>query len=223
MPSERNIDRLTGLLKGEILYPEMDALIACGTEFTLIILDMDGLYAINRDYGNEAGDALFRVYGKHLAAVFPEPCITIREKGDEFAIIMPGHSKEEAFLRAEHARKLINEEKLDFKSDDGAPLTQSFSAGVSSYPEDGSRPADVYRRADSAMVRAKKSGRNLVCLAREEKLLPKTSHYTQAQLEKLSLLSAKLSVGEAALMREALDDLLKKYDADWVLDWVQKK
>jgi LysM repeat protein len=64
------------------------------------------------------------------------------------------------------------------------------------------------------MVRAKKNGRNQVCLAREEKLMPKTSHYTQAQLEKLSLIAEKEGVGEAVLLREALDDLLKKYDVD---------
>jgi predicted signal transduction protein with EAL and GGDEF domain len=86
--------------------------------------------------------------------------------------------------------------------------------GISAFPEDGSRPADIARRADSALVRAKKSGRNQVCLAREEKLIPKTSHYTQAQLESLTTISDRINVGEAALLREALDDLLKKYDVD---------
>ena len=217
MNEDRRIDKLTGLISGAVIYSEMEALIEKGREFALIVMDMDGLYNINRDFGNEAGDAIFRVIGKHIANVFPEPCIAIREKGDEFAVIMPGCGKEEAFLRAEEARKLINEEKLDYTADDGTPLKQSISAGIASYPDDGSRPPDVFRRADSAMVRAKKSGRNRVCLAREEKLLPKTSHYTQVQLEKLSLISEKLNVGEAALMREALDDLLKKYDADWIL------
>ena len=211
------IDELTGLLSGEAIHPKMDDLIAKGAEFALVLLDMDGLMNINTHFGRDAGDAIFRVIGKHIANVFPAPCIAVREHGDEFGIIIPGGGKEDAFLRAEQARRLINEEKLDYKSADGAPLTQSVSIGISSYPDDGSRAADVYRRADSAMVRAKKGGRNTVCLSREEKLLPKTSHYTQAQLEKLSLISEKLSVGEAALMREALDDLLKKYDADWVL------
>lgn len=62
------------------------------------------------------------------------------------------------------------------------------------------------------MTRVKQNGRNIVCLAREEKLTPKTSHYTQVQLEKLSQISENEDVGEAALLREALDDLLKKYD-----------
>ena len=131
---------------------------------------------------------------------------------DEFDLLLPGISKEEAFLRAEQARRLINQDKLNFASGDGTPLTQSVSMGISSFPEDGNRPAEIIRRADSAMARAKKNGRNQVCLAREEKLIPKTSHYTSAQLEKLTLIAGKERIGEAVLLREALDDLLKKYD-----------
>jgi len=59
---------------------------------------------------------------------------------------------------------------------------------------------------------SKKNGRNQVCLSREEKLIPKTSHYTSAQLEKLSNVADNQKVGEAVLLREALDDLLHKYD-----------
>jgi len=138
--------------------------------------------------------------------------MAFRDSRDEFVILVPDGGKEDAFLKAERLRGLVCDEKLGYVSADGEPITQSISAGVSSFPDDGVRPADICRRAESAMVRAKKNGRNLVCLAREEKLTPKTSHYTQAQLEKLTLISDKLNVGEAALLREALDDLLKKYD-----------
>ena len=47
-----------------------------------------------------------------------------------------------------------------------------------------------------------------------EKMVTKTSHYTQHQLHKLSELAQEEGVGEAALLREALDDLLRKYDGD---------
>jgi len=60
-------------------------------------------------------------------------------------------------------------------------------------------------------MRAKKSGRNQVCLAKEEKLIPKTSHYTATQLERLSIIAKNEEIGEAVLLREALDDLLRKY------------
>ena len=211
---DRPIDTLTGLLSGVELNSEMEALIAKSDEFALILMDIDELLAINRDYGNEAGDAVFRLIAKYIRELFPEPCIGFRGKRDEFDILMPGCGKEEAFLKAEQLRKLVCGEKLDYCSADNTPMRQSVSLGVSSYPEDGSRAADILRRADGAIARAKKNGRNLVCLAREEKLTPKTSHYTQTQLEKLSLISEKEGVGEAVLLREALDDLLRKYDVD---------
>jgi predicted DNA-binding protein len=62
------------------------------------------------------------------------------------------------------------------------------------------------------MYRAKSTGRNKVCLAREEKMMTKTSHYTQEQLERLSKTAKAEGVGEAVILREALDDVLKKYD-----------
>ncbi len=63
------------------------------------------------------------------------------------------------------------------------------------------------------MMRAKMTGRKKVYLAREEKMVPKTSHYTQAQLQSLTKLSKREGIGEAILLREALDMLLKKYRA----------
>ena len=210
---DRPIDVLTGLIEESEFNAEMERLIAEGKEFALIALDIDSLMALNSEYGHDAGDDVFRLIARNIKELFPAPCTGFRGTRDHFNILMPGSGKEEAFLKAEQLRRLVCETKLNHTKD-GKPMRQSISAGVSSYPDDGSRPADIFRRADSAMLRAKKSGRNLVCLAREEKLLPKTSHYTQAQLEKLTDVSEKLSVGESALLREALDDLLKKYDID---------
>ena len=64
------------------------------------------------------------------------------------------------------------------------------------------------------MYRAKNTGRNKVCLAREEKMVTKTSHCTQEQLERSSKLAEAEGGGggEAVILREALDDVLKKYD-----------
>lgn len=211
------IDTLTGLISGVELNAEMEALIGGGGEFALIVLDIDGLLTLNNDFGHTAGDAVFQLIASRIGEVFPSPCMAFRDTRDQFDILMPGSGKEEAFLRAEQLRRLICDEALDFTDANGTPMRQSVSVGVSSYPDDGSRPADIFRRADSAMVRAKKNGRNQVCLAREEKLLPKTSHYTQAQLEKLTGIAEKKSVGESVLLREALDDLLKKYDVDDVM------
>jgi|GEM_PF-388706 len=213
---ERRFDELTGVALSETFNEDMSALIAkTGKgEFSLIAMDVDMLHAINTDFGREAGDNVFRLIADQIRRLFPEPNIAYRGNRDEFNIVLPKCSKEEAFLKAEQLRRAIFEERLEHYTNDGTQLSQSVSLGVSAYPEDGSRPADISRRADSALMRAKKNGKNMVCLAREEKLIPKTSHYTQAQLERLSVVSEQTEVGEAALLREALDDLLKKYDVD---------
>ena len=77
--------------------------------------------------------------------------------------------------------------------------------------DDASRYQELMRKAESAMYRAKYAGHNKVALAREEKMVPKTSHYTSDQLKRLSALSKREGIGEAILLREALDMLLKKY------------
>jgi diguanylate cyclase (GGDEF)-like protein len=206
-------DNMTGLILGKEFNGEMELLIAKGNEFAFILLDLDEFKKINDNFGHGTGDEVIKLVAKNIKNLFPGPCLAFRIGGEEFGVLIPDSSKEQAFLKAEELRKAICEDKLDYALADGTPLKQSASIGVASYPDDGSRSADIYRRADSAMVRAKKEGRNIVCLAREEKLLPKTSHYTQAQLEKLSLISEKINVGEAALLREALDDLLRKYNS----------
>ena len=90
---------------------------------------------------------------------------------------------------------------------------QTISVGIASAPDDGASYLDLVRKAEGAMVRAKTGDANRVCLAREEKMITKTSHYTAEQLKRLTKVSKRESVGEAVLLREALDALLKKYDA----------
>ena len=63
----------------------------------------------------------------------------------------------------------------------------------------------------SALYRAKLAGSNQVLLAFDERMVPKTTHYTETQLERLSNLAEELEVKEARLLREALDDIIKKY------------
>ena len=77
---------------------------------------------------------------------------------------------------------------------------------------DASRYAELVRKADGALYRAKAQGGNRIAMAKEEKMIPKTSHYTQDQLQRLSMLSKREGIGEAILLREALDMLIRKYD-----------
>ena len=87
------------------------------------------------------------------------------------------------------------------------------SCGGVAYQEDEKWVAVVLGKCLEALDRAKGSGRNKVCIAREEKMVTKTVHYTQGQLEGLTRLANREGINEASLLREGLDDLLRKHNS----------
>lgn len=125
--------------------------------------------------------------------------------------LLPGVEKEDAFLLLESLRQGFDVDRVYRSDGKEESLRVTFSVGLASYPEDGGKGQGLIRKTDDAIYRAKVNGRNRVCLAREEKMVTKTSHYTQGQLERLSVLAESEGVGEAVILREALDDLLRKY------------
>jgi diguanylate cyclase (GGDEF)-like protein len=212
MTDRRNgLDQLTGLPTKEsfdellrLAVDEADT----SSPVSLALFDVDHFLRLNEDHGREAGDALLRSIAELAQTHLPnERTRACRLGGDEFAIIMPGIEKEQAFLAIERLRSEVEA----MRTEAAITPTPTVSIGISSYPDDGSTRQELIRKADDALYRAKLTGRNKIILAREEKKIPKTSHYTQGQLERLTALSNKEGVGEAELLREALDDLLKKY------------
>jgi diguanylate cyclase (GGDEF)-like protein len=175
---------------------------------SVALYDIDRFMEVNEKAGRDAGDEALRRIAEAIQRRAPgERARVCRLGGDEFAVVMPGTEKEQAFLALEQARQAV-EELETLSHIKPAP---TVSVGIASFPDDGATRQELVRKADDALYRAKMTGRNKVSLAREEKKIPKTSHYTQGQLERLSALSAREGVGEAELLREALDDLLKKY------------
>jgi predicted signal transduction protein with EAL and GGDEF domain len=111
----------------------------------------------------------------------------------------------------ERVRSAVQEMKSLQVGEQIIPLQVTLSVGMASFPIDARTDTELLRKADQALYRSKQMGRNQVRLAYEERMLPKTSHYTQTQLERLSRLAEHKGVGEAVLLREALDNLLLKY------------
>lgn len=173
---------------------------------TIAVIDLDHFKKVNDDFGSDTGDRVLIAAGEYLGGVLPNSARLYRYSGDEFAILFNGGmEKEEAFLLLEDVRRqYVN------PSPDGTVNT--ITIGVASAPDDGNRYQELIRKADGAMYRGKMNGSNRVMLAREEKMVTKTSHYTVEQLQRLTKLSKREGIGEAILLREALDSLLKKYD-----------
>lgn len=189
-------ERLSAILAGE--EKEENVLIA--------LMDVDHFMAVNDTYGHETGDDILIAIGRHLEKGVEGCGDMYRIRGDEFGIIFQGEmEKEDVFLMMEKLRST-----QDVKTPAGDAVT--ISVGIAAAFEDANRYQELYRKAESAMFRAKYAGSNKVALCREEKMVPKTSHYTSDQLKRLNKLSKREGIGEAILLREALDMLLKRYD-----------
>ena len=178
----------------------------------MALFDMDLFGKLNEAHGRDGGDAVIAWFSETLAGAVGAKGEVLRYGGDAFAIIFSGVEKEEAFLLSESARRAVEGEHIVYFGDQAVKFSLSASAGLASFPDDGSMAVEVVRKANEALYRAKAGGRNRVCLAREERMVTKTSHYTQGQLAGLARLAKRMGLGEAVLLREALDDVLRKYN-----------
>jgi diguanylate cyclase (GGDEF)-like protein len=212
----RKTDDLTGLLAAENFNEDLEQIIKTtiseNGEASVAFLDIDHFENFNNEFGQNAGDIILKLIADCLKCNLPENSLIYRYSGDKYAIILPGCEKENAFVLVDRARGLFNPAGR-LQTEIGEIFSDiSFSAGVSSVPDDGVTVSEIIRKAEGALFRAKRGNRNTVCLARNERLVTKTSHYTYEQLQRLSKLAKDEGVGEAMLLREALDDLLMKYD-----------
>lgn len=207
-------DPLTGLENYHrflyVINEEISKAKQASEELSLVMVDIDYFKKINDQNGYEVGDEVLKIITRCLTDSIAGNGTVFRYGGDQFASILPATEKEQAFLLIEKVRQSFYKQYDIETENKKVKLKLTLSAGISSYPEDGNRVQEIIRKAEGAMHRAKTSGRNKICLSRIEKMVTKTSHYTQEQLERLAQLAHNEGVGEAVLLREALDDLLKK-------------
>lgn len=184
----------------KLLLEENNIILAC--------IDLDRFMIVNDRGGHEEGDRVLIETGWYIKSF----CDKIghgkvfRYSGDEFVILFTNlEEKEDVFLWMDQLRR-----EYPVKTEVHPEL--SLTIGISVCPENGTTVVELLRKAEGALFRAKMAGRGRVMLAREEKMVTKTSHYTEQQLKRLTKLSKKENIGEAILLREALDMLLTKYD-----------
>ena len=207
-------DPLTGLLSRVAFEDEFQSFMLSayetGQSLSLAFLDIDNFLSINQRHGHGGGDQVLKAVAEIFNQHAGEDAVVARYGGDEFALLFPYTEREQAFLLLEGIRAAI----ADTRAFGSVKAEITVTGGLASYPIDGTSEGEIVRKADQALYRAKKTGRNKIRLAYEEKMAPKTSHFTLTQLERLTNLSKKEGVGEAVLLREALDDLLIKYEVN---------
>jgi diguanylate cyclase (GGDEF)-like protein len=169
-------DELTGLPSRRALT---DALIRLPDLYTVAMIDIDHFKKLNDQYGHAAGDQVLRMIGSTLTRT-EGGGRPFRYGGEEFAVLFPGKPAEEALPYLEDLREAIEESSFTLRGRDrpkvrpdkpvrstGSRRTISItvSIGVAEPDEAGADPDDVIRAADQALYRAKRTGRNRICVA----------------------------------------------------------
>jgi diguanylate cyclase (GGDEF)-like protein len=130
------------------------------TDFSVVMMDIDDFKQLNDTHGHQAGDEVLRRVAAIIKRQMRGVDTAARYGGEEFAMILPRTSMLDAYTQAERIRSLIEEQTLDAA---GTALTITASFGIAAYPESGKGDAaDVVRRADIALYRAKRTGKNRV-------------------------------------------------------------
>lgn len=207
-------DKLTGLLNmtyfRHLLREDcLPKSVESGDPLTLLFMDIDNFGTLNAANGHECGDRLLTEAARVLRASLPENAVIARYGGDEFAAILPDTRVDDAFTLAEELRRRIS--AMSFEEWPEARV--ACCIGLAAFPGHGSHDVELIRQADEALYTAKTTGRNKVALPlSDSRMVTKTSHYTATQLERLAQLAKTLRRNEAGLLREALDDVLKKHN-----------
>ena len=159
-------DPLTGLLNRraflERFHQEHERSGRYPQALSVLLLDVDGLKAINDRGGHAAGDAALRAIGDAVRGGLRATDIGCRFGGDEFAVMAPGADPTASRIVAERIRSLAEVMSLP------GGLRATVSLGVASVgPGEGWTSSEILERADRALYEAKRTGRNRVVLDKE--------------------------------------------------------
>ncbi len=134
---------------------------------SLVVLDVDDFGPLNERFGHAYGDFLLKELGVIIQKGIREGIdIGARTGGEEFSLILPSTEFDKAYAVAERLRKAV--EDYDFPpAQDGSKAIVNISLGVSTFPDHAPREQELKEKAHEALNRAKKTGKNKVCMAEQ--------------------------------------------------------
>lgn len=156
----QGIDALTGLPNRLCLHEALQRIIEVNsdkqTTVAVLLLDLDRFKLINETLGHKTGDQLLVAVTRRLLSCVDDEEKVCRLGGDEFLIILPQATADDASAMA----RLVLEELARSYRMEGFELFITASIGISLYPSDGEDADSLMKNAESAMYRAKEQGKN---------------------------------------------------------------
>ncbi|MHC6226134.1 GGDEF domain-containing protein [Pseudomonas sp. X10] len=169
-----NNDHLTGILTRSAFTQRANALLDARQQhaqclpLALLMLDIDHFKTINDHHGHAVGDQVLKQFTRTVADQLPEGGLFARLGGEEFVIVLPGQSAQQAKFTAERVRRAVQDLHV-VQADQRLQITVSIGLGGCS--EDAAAPAldELLAQADQALYRAKAHGRNRIELAEAQR------------------------------------------------------
>jgi len=144
------------------LEEEVDRADRLGLTFSIGMVDVDRFKECNDKHGHLVGDAVLKKVASRLKQSVREVDMIARYGGEEFCIVLPETTKSLASTVAERLRKSIEIKKVKAFDEE---VRTTVSVGIATYPEDGKDVESLIEKADTALYKAKRKGRNRVCMA----------------------------------------------------------
>src|SRR5262249_47192187 len=133
-----------------------------GKPIHCLMIDVDHFKRFNDTFGHEGGDAVLRAMGDVLKKATRESGVAFRYGGEEFLLLMPELSAEQALARAEVIQARIRSLRISHAGRELGPITASF--GLATAP-DHCIFGKLVETADAALYRAKEAGRDRIIMS----------------------------------------------------------
>ena len=166
-------DETSGLANRRRLYERLDGILAQAAQehfpVTVLLFDVDDFKSYNDRFGHDAGDRIIRLVGELFQKQCRDQDVVARFGGDEFAVVfwdpegprVPGSRHPESAL-AVLDRVLEALRRQDLSSFAGGEGQLTISGGLATFPWDAAQRNDLLRRADEALLSAKRAGKNRI-------------------------------------------------------------
>ena len=162
-------DGMTGLYNRRFLEEFIDKVMSQAARnketYSVLMLDIDYFKMVNDTYGHDVGDTVIQGLSKAILNNIREADLAIRYGGEEFVVLLHNAEHEGAVSVAEKIHHAFNDLKFNVGSE---VLQKTISIGVAHFPDQGDSIWKVIKYADTALYKAKTSGRNQVIQFKQE-------------------------------------------------------
>jgi len=158
---QANHDHLTNTLNRRAFISQAEAAFSLAIRhkepLAIIMIDLDLFKNVNDEFGHHTGDKVLSIFSETIQSIIRTEDIFGRIGGEEFCLVFPRQTKEKAYLVSEKIRQLIANKVIHSKKRN---FKQTISIGLSILTDKDKTLFDLQKRADQALYKAKKAGRN---------------------------------------------------------------